>query len=416
MLNTGVFAGKTIFISGGSRGIGKAIAVKLAKDGANVAIAAKTVDIHPKLEGTIYSAAEEVEKAGGKCLPIQCDLRDEEAVKNALEKTVNHFGGLDVLVNNASAISLTGTEETTMKKYDLMHTINTRGTFMCSKYAIPHLKKALNPHILNLSPPLVMTPKWFKNHVAYTMAKYGMSMCVLGMSHELKDVGIAVNALWPRTAIWTAAMAMLGGTNEEMANKCRKVDILSDSAYGILSKNSKQFTGNFVIDEDFLLSEGIQDLNQYAVKPGHTLMLDFFLPESQSNKGDNVVDMYADVNSNETQSSGVSSDGKIDKIFAGIKASISDDLKKDINACLAFVISGQNWLIDANSSRPLKVEKTETTSADVTLITDDETFEKMVRGELKPTNAFMAGKLKIKGNISVAMKAEKLFSSFKSKL
>ncbi|CAG2113628.1 unnamed protein product [Medioppia subpectinata] len=448
MLNTGVFAGKTVFISGGSRGIGKAIALKVAKDGANVVIAAKTVDKHPKLEGTIYSAAEEaialkvakdganvviaaktvdkhpklegtiysaaeeVEAAGGKCLPIQCDLRDEEGVKSALEKAVKHFGGLDVLVNNASAISLTSTEETSMKKYDLMHSINTRGTYMASKYAIPYLRKSSNPHILNLSPPLVMTPKWFAPHVAYTMAKYGMSMCVLGMAHEFKADGIAVNALWPRTAIWTAAMSMIGSGSPELANRCRKADILSDCAYGILSKNSKSFTGNFVIDEDFLRSEGIQDLDQYAVKPGNPLVLDFFLPEEQFNKGDNVLNIYEQ----QPSSSSPSNSGKTDRIFAGIKSLINDDLKKEINALMAFVISGQSWLIDANTSRPLKVEKGESKSADVTLITDDETFEKMAKGEVKPTTAFMSGKLKIKGNISVAMKAEKLFSQLKSKL
>ncbi|XP_017477407.1 PREDICTED: hydroxysteroid dehydrogenase-like protein 2, partial [Rhagoletis zephyria] len=240
--NTGAFSRSTIFITGSSRGIGKNIALKLAKDGANVAIAAKTVEKHPKLEGTIFTAAKEIEAAGGKCLPIQCDLRDEEAVKVAIDKTLQKFGQLDVLVNNASAISLTGTEETTMKKYDLMHQINTRGTFMASKYALPHLKKSSRAHILNISPPLLMTPVWFGNHVAYTMAKYGMSMCVLGMAEEFKEHKIAVNALWPRTAIWTAATAMLlssGGQEQvqETAKMCRKVDIMSDSAYSILSKD-----------------------------------------------------------------------------------------------------------------------------------------------------------------------------------
>ncbi|CAG2169092.1 unnamed protein product [Oppiella nova] len=285
---------------------------------------------------------------------IPCDLRDEESVKSAFEKTIKQFGGLDILVNNASAISLTGTEQTSMKKYDLMHSINTRGTYMASKYAIPHLKKASNPHILNLSPPLVMTAKWFENHVAYTMAKYGMSMCVLGMASEFKPDGIAVNALWPRTAIWTAAMSMIGAGDPGMANSCRKVDILADSAYGILSKNSKSFSGNFVIDEDFLRSEGIQDLEQYSVKPGSALMLDFFLPEEQLNKGDNVLNIPVPKSG---EASGQQSVGKTDRIFEGIKSVINDELRKDINAVLAFVISGQSWLIDAHTSRPLRVEK-----------------------------------------------------------
>ncbi|XP_074604830.1 hydroxysteroid dehydrogenase-like protein 2 isoform X3 [Brevipalpus obovatus] len=210
MLNTGKLAGRTAFITGASRGIGKVIALKLAKDGCNVAIAAKTADPHPKLEGTIYTAAKEVEAAGGKCLPLQVDIRNEDQVKDAIEKTVNQFGNLDIVINNASAINLTGTEDTEMKRYDLMHSINTRGTFMVSKYAIPHLKRSNHAHILNLSPPLVMNPIWFRPHVAYTMAKYGMSMCVLGMAHEFKEDKIAVNALWPRTAVWTAAINMLG--------------------------------------------------------------------------------------------------------------------------------------------------------------------------------------------------------------
>lgn len=301
-----------------------------------------------------------------------------------------------------------------MKKFDLMHSVNTRGTFMASKYAISHLKKASNPHILNLSPPLEMNPKWFQNHVAYTMAKYGMSMCVLGMAQELKDYGIAVNALWPRTAVWTAAMAMLGGGAQETADRCRKPEVLADSAYAILSKNSKTFTGNFVIDEDLLRSEGITDMDQYAVKPGSPLLLDFFLPEIQSKKGDNVLDMYS-INPSTTSASSPDN-SNTDKIFEGIKSMINEDLKKEINAMIAFVISGKSWVIDANTSRPLKVVKEESITADVTLTTDDQTFEKMAKGEIKATNAFMSGKLKIKGNIAVAMRAEKLFNQLKPKL
>ncbi len=243
-----------------------------------------------------------------------------------------------------------------------------------------------------------------------------MSMCVLGMARELKDYGIAVNALWPRTAIWTAAMAMLGGGSEETAKSCRKPEILSDSAYAILSKDSKSFTGNFLIDEDFLRSEGITDFDQYAVMPGNPLLVDFFLPDIQSKKGDNVLEMSNLSSDAKQQTSSNESAGKTAQVFEGIKSLISEDLRKEINAVLAFVVSGQNWFIDANTSRPLKVEKAEATNADVTLITDDETFLKMAKGEVKPTNAFMSGKLKIKGNIAVAMKAEKLFGQIKSKL
>ncbi|CAG2171183.1 unnamed protein product [Oppiella nova] len=272
LLNTGVLAGKTVFITGGSRGIGKAIALKVAKDGANVVIAAKTADKHPKLEGTIYTTAEEVEANGGKCLPIQCDLRDEEQLKSAIQKAVQHFGGLDALVNNASAISLTGTEQTSMKKYDLMNTINARGTYMASKYAIPHLKKSPNPHILTLSPPLNVGADsvWFTGKsVAYTIAKYGMSMCALGMAAEFRGDGIAVNTLWPRTIIWTAAveLAAPGADPNDIRKVCRKVDIQADAAYGILSKNARSFTGNFLIDEEFLKGEGITDFKQYSEDP-----------------------------------------------------------------------------------------------------------------------------------------------------
>jgi NAD(P)-dependent dehydrogenase (short-subunit alcohol dehydrogenase family) len=278
MLNTGKFAGKTLILSGGSRGIGKAIALKMAKDKANIVILAKTTTAHSKLEGTIYSVAEEIEAAGGKALPCCVDIRDETQVQNAVEEAVKKFGGIDIVVNNASAISLTPTVKTSMKRYDLMNQVNARGTFLLSQKCIPYLKQAKNPHILNLSPPLVMDKVWFKNHVAYTIAKYGMSMCVLGMAEELKKDGIAVNALWPKTAIWTAAMAMLSGGNDSSGT--RTTDIISDAAYAILSRNSKEFTGNFTIDEHILREEGVTDFEKYASKPGTSLILDFFLPQS----------------------------------------------------------------------------------------------------------------------------------------
>ncbi|CAD5227141.1 unnamed protein product [Bursaphelenchus xylophilus] len=283
MINTGKFAGKTVVISGGSRGIGQAIAIKLAKDGANVAILAKTTTPHPKLPGTIYTAVEEIEKAGGKGLPCICDIRSEESVQKAVEETVKKFGGIDICINNASAISVTGTVQTPMKRYDLMNQVNARGTFLLSQKCIPHLKKAENPHILTLSPPLLMNKVWFQHHVAYTIAKYGMSMCVLGMHEEFRPDGIAVNALWPKTAIWTAAMAMLSGGGD--ASGTRTTDIVADAAYAVLSKNSREFTGNFVIDEEILQKEGITDLEQYAAVKGAPLKLDVFVPGEEANYG-----------------------------------------------------------------------------------------------------------------------------------
>jgi len=272
-------AGKRIFITGGSRGIGLAIALRAARDGASVAIAAKTTEPHPTLPGTIFTAAKEIEAAGGKALPIQCDIRDEAQIAAAIAQTAQVFGGIDILINNASAINLTKTEATPAKRFDLMFDVNVRGTFLTSQAAIPYLRESAaagrNPHILTLSPPLSMKPKWFKNHVAYTMAKYGMSMCVLGMSEEFKRDGIAVNALWPRTAIDTAALAMIPGID---TSTCRTPEILSDSAYIILTRDSKECTGNFFVDDEVLASEGITDLDKYSVVPGTTdFLLDFFL-------------------------------------------------------------------------------------------------------------------------------------------
>ncbi|TAG03740.1 MAG: NAD(P)-dependent oxidoreductase [Cytophagia bacterium] len=267
------FKGKTVFITGASRGIGKSIALRLAAEGANIIIAAKTAEAHPKLEGTIHQTAEEVEKAGGKALPLVVDVREETQVYEAVKQAVEKFGGIDILVNNASAIQLTDTLSTDMKRYDLMHHVNTRGTFLCSKACIPYLLKAENPHVLNLSPPLSMETKWFAPHVAYTMAKFGMSMCVLGMSGEFKNK-IAFNALWPRTTIATAAVNMLGG--EAMMNQSRKPAIMSDAAFAIFSK-PVSFSGNFLVDEDFLRSEGVTDFEHYSNVPGSKLLPDFFV-------------------------------------------------------------------------------------------------------------------------------------------
>ncbi|HEY3567292.1 MAG TPA: NAD(P)-dependent oxidoreductase [Thermoanaerobaculia bacterium] len=270
--------GKTLFITGASRGIGKAIALRAAADGANIAIAAKTAEPHPKLPGTIFSAAEEIEAAGGRALPLQVDIRDEDKVLAAVARTVETFGGIDILVNNASAINLTSTLETPMKRFDLMWGVNARGTYLCSQACIPHLKKAANPHILTLSPPLNLDPKWFAHHVAYTIAKYGMSLCVLGMAEEFKKDGIAVNALWPRTVILTAALAMLGGLTPP--ENCRKPEIMADAAHVILTRNSRELTGQFLIDEDVLREAGGNDFEKYAVAPGKPLHPDLFLGET----------------------------------------------------------------------------------------------------------------------------------------
>ena len=269
--------GKTLFITGGSRGIGLAIALRAARDGANVTIAAKTAEPHPKLEGTIYTAAAEIEAAGGKCLPLMVDIREEEAVVAAIAKTAETFGGIDILVNNASAISLTNTQMTEMKRFDLMHQINTRGTFMVSKYAIPHLEKAENPHILMLSPPLDMSMRWFAPHLAYSMAKYGMSLCVLGLAGELAPKGIAVNALWPRTTVATAAVKnLLGG--DKMVQASRTPDMLGEAAWMVFNKPSREFSGNFLIDDSFMAGEGVTDFTPYRVDPSVPLMPDFFVP------------------------------------------------------------------------------------------------------------------------------------------
>lgn len=273
-----LFAKKTVFITGASRGIGKSIALRLAKEGANIVVVAKSVEENSKLGGTIYSAAEEMEKMGGKALAVQCDIRYEEQIQEAIKKAVTHFGGIDILVNNASAINLSRTEQTEAKRFDLMYGINVRGTFLVSRHCIPHLRKGNNPHILNLSPPINLNPKWFKNHLAYTMSKYGMSMIVLGLSEELKSDKIGVNALWPRTTIATAAVKnLLGG--EALAQMSRTPEIIADAAHYIFTQSSSECTGNFFIDEEVLKRAGITDLSIYAVNKEKKLYIDLFVDE-----------------------------------------------------------------------------------------------------------------------------------------
>lgn len=267
---------KVIFMSGGSRGIGLTIAKRAAADGAKIAIAAKTDQPHPKLPGTIHTAAAAIEQAGGQALPIVCDIRHEHQVERAVARTVAHFGGIDICINNASAIALTGTLDTPMKRFDLMHQINTRGTYLVSQKCIPHLRKAKNPHVLNLAPPLDMTANWFAPHVAYSMAKFGMSMCVLGMAEEFADDGVAFNALWPRTGIATAAIQLIGGNKAIQA--CRKPDIVADAAHIILTQDARTFSGQFCIDDNLLYAHGVTDFKHYAVNPDHELWPDFFVP------------------------------------------------------------------------------------------------------------------------------------------
>ncbi|MCH7820687.1 MAG: NAD(P)-dependent oxidoreductase [Proteobacteria bacterium] len=272
-------AGKTLFVTGSSRGIGLAIARRAAVDGANIIVIAKTAEPHPKLPGTVYTAAAEIEEAGGQALPVVCDIRDEKAVASAVAQGLKRFGGIDIVVNNASAIALLTTEQVSMSRFDLMHSVNARGTFLVSKTCLPLLLDAENPHILTLSPPLNMLEKWFAPHLAYSMAKYGMSLCVLGMAGEFREQGIAVNALWPRTTIATAAVNMLGG--EALTRRSRKPEIMADAAHAILTRPSREFTGNFCIDDEVLEGMGVTDLSRYAVDPDGQLSPDFFVEPRQ---------------------------------------------------------------------------------------------------------------------------------------
>lgn len=403
MINTGKLAGRTLFITGASRGIGKAIALKAARDGANIVIAAKTADPHPKLPGTIYTAAKEIEEVGGKALPCVVDVRDESQVRAAVKNAVEKFGGIDIVVNNASAISLTPTLNTDMKRYDLMHNINTRGTFLVSKECLPYLQKSNHAHILNISPPLNMRPHWFSNHVAYTIAKYGMSMCVLGMSEELKNMNIAVNALWPQTGIYTAALDMLSGGDS--AEFSRKPDIMSDAAYCILIKEPKNCTGNFFIDEKILKDSGITDMVQYACNPANAdkLMPDFFIDEISPAKSENASQIE---------------DGAIAMLFKKIEKHITPEVIEKTGAIYQFEVVGDEagtWFLDLKNTPGKAGKGTPEESPDATLTMDSKDFFNMLSGQLKPANAFLSGKLKINGDMRKAMKMEKLMSALKNK-
>ncbi|XP_030049632.1 hydroxysteroid dehydrogenase-like protein 2 [Microcaecilia unicolor] len=376
--NTGKLAGCTLFVTGASRGIGKAIALKAAKDGANVVIAAKTAHSHPKLPGTIYTAAEEIEAAGGKALPCIVDVRDEEQISNAVEQAVKTFGGIDVLVNNASAINLTGTLETPMKKVDLMMGVNTRGTYLTSKLCLPYLRKSKIAHILNLSPPLNMNPVWFKNHCAYTIAKYGMSMCVLGMAEEYKGE-VAVNALWPKTAIHTAAMDMLGGSGIE--KQCRTPDIMADAAYSIITK-PKDFTGNFIIDEQLLKKEGVQDFSVYAISPGHPLLPDFFLDDDPDTLTTKMEEHGASAAFKQGKEQAAPT-GPVAETFRVIKVSLNEEVVKTTQGVYQFELSGENpgtWYIDLKNLSGSAGSGEPPVRADVIMSLDSADFVNMFKG------------------------------------
>jgi len=433
MLNTGRLAGKVLYISGASRGIGLEFAKKAAKDGAKVAIAAKTAEPHPKLPGTIYTAAKEIEALGGTALPLIVDVRSEADIQKSVEDTVRQLGGIDIVINNASAISLTGTQETPMKTYDLMHSINTRGTYLVSKCALPYLKesasKGRNPHILNNSPPLSMKPIWFKNHVAYTMAKYGMSMCVLGMAEEFKEAGIAVNAIWPKTAIMTAAMVMMGG-GDGISSQCRTPEIMADAAYVILTRHSREFTGNFCVDEHILREVGVKDFSQYLA-PGATedsLMPDFFLDEFLEAQGgeEKAEEIVAKAEKPAIKKAAAAAPaaaapaaggGQIAQVFDDISKVLSEDLVKKTNAVYSFKVTdeGTDWYLDLKNGAGSCGQGESPAAVDASFKMSSANFGKMFAGKLKPTAAFMTGRLKIEGNMGKAMKLEKLMGQMQKR-
>jgi len=350
------------------------------------------------------------------------DVRDESAVQGAVQEVVRQFGGIDVVVNNASAISLTGTLETSMKKYDLMHNINTRGTYLVSKCCVPYLKKGKNPHILNISPPLNLNPRWFRDHVAYTMAKYGMSMCVLGMSEELRPDGIAVNALWPRTAIITAAMKMLGGSDVDV--QCRKPEIMADAAYVMLTRDSRNYTGQFAIDDEVLRDVGVTDMDQYAVDPNATLMPDFFLDAALE---DSVKEAFIkqggqlkfDEGKEKAPEPAAADGGEIAKLFTHIEGFLSEEIVQSTGAVYQFEVTGKEagqWFLDLKNGGGSCGRGEATAGADATFKMSSDDFLKMFGGKLKPAAAFMTGKMKLSGDMGKAMKLEKMMGKLKSKL
>jgi len=408
--NVGKLAGHTLFISGASRGIGLEVAKKAAADGANIIVAAKTAQAHPKLPGTIYTAADEIEKAGGKALPLVVDIRDEKNVDDAVAAAVKEFGGIDICINNASAISLTGTLDTPMKRYDLMHSINGRGTYLVSQKCLPHLLDSKadgkNPHILNNSPPLDMRPIWFQGHVAYTMAKYNMSLCALGMAAEFQDK-VAVNCMWPKTAIWTAAMEMLGG--DDSAKKSRTPQIMADTAYSILCQPTS-FSGNFIIDDEYLEKyHNIKDFSGYQVDPTvpfDDLTLDFFLP-SYTPEAEVGGDYFA------TSAAGGASETKF--IISKIAEKMPGLAGKGKGVCRMEIKDVVTMDLDLLNGK-FSTEQDGVVKPMATLSCDEANFLKMASGALDPTKAFMTGKLKIKGDMTMAMRLQHIFKQLSEDL
>ncbi|CAL8089078.1 unnamed protein product [Orchesella dallaii] len=428
--NTGRLAGRTAYISGASRGIGREIALKLAKDKANIIVAAKTAQPHPKLQGTIYTVAEEIEALGGKAFPCIVDIRDENQVRESVEKGVAKFGGIDIVVNNASAISLTKTPDTDMKRYDLMHTINARGTFLVTKTCLPYLLKGKNSQILNLSPPLSLKPHWFQNHVAYSIAKYNMSLFALGWAEEFKSYGIGVNCLWPATAIYTAAMEMLGG-GSSIKDQCRMPEIMSDAAYAILCQDSMTATGNFYIDENVLRDQGITDLTPYAYSKDVQLMPDFFLESTDSVHSSQYAIVGKDgapqkaapapsvspANAAAPKAdSGAGGAGAVSGVLKQIEGFLTPELVKSINAVFQFDVKGSEegvYYLDMKNGNGSVGQTAPPSKSDCTIAVSGEDFIKLFSGKLSPTSAYMMGKIKIKGDMTKAMALDKLLGKLK---
>ena len=397
--------GKTVFITGASRGIGRAIAVKAARDGANVVVAAKTTEPHPRLPGTIHTVAEEVLAAGGRALACCVDVRSETQVRRAVHQAVDVFGGIDVLVNNATVVHMTQTRDTKLKTFDLMSQVNARGTFLCSQACLPHLLKSDNPHIINISPPLNMKPKWFQGHVAYTMAKYGMSMCVLGMSEEFRDDGVAVNALWPRTAVWTSAMARLGGG--EIQRECRDVSVMSDAAYVMMTRDSRTYTGNFAIDDEVLMSVGVTDISRYDCVPGNKLIPDYFL--------DPVPDS-CELNS---VTSPLSRDTSLDNLLTTVGSLLSRELVNSVQASYTFEMTdspAMSCYLDLKSGTGA-VGLGPLPGSDVIMCVDSKMLAALLTGTTSVSAAFMSGQVKLKqGHLPDVIKLEVIAKRLSAKL
>ncbi|XP_011191636.2 hydroxysteroid dehydrogenase-like protein 2 [Zeugodacus cucurbitae] len=426
MINTGKLAGRTLFITGASRGIGKAIALKAARDGANIVIAARTTEENSKLPGTIYTAAHEVEKAGGRALPCVVDICDEEQVHVAVNDAVSRFGGIDIVVNNASAISFTNTAATTINSLDTMYITNTRAAFLVSQACRPYLIQSEYSHILNISPPLNLDPKWLAPHLGYTIAKYGMSMCVLGMSYELSDMSVAVNALWPRTSICTERIKALMGP--EFLKRTRKVDIMADAAYAMLIREPHEFTGRFLLDEEILTEAGIKDFDQYANDPSvaNELMYESFVDVPE----DRIIpyinrdipawkSVLAARKAKENIQNEHGEDGKIPSLFKKIEPLISTELVQKTKAIYQFNIIGSEdgvWYLDLKNGEGACGKGVPNSAPDATFTMKTENFFDMFAGKIKPSTAFLMGDMKISGDLSKALKVEKLMKALKSKI